>query len=124
MNERRRRRERWAAFRDPGWIHNDSGKIRLSAAAAIAGFLLLAGLLFGQVVSGAPSTNAAVPEFEQCANGAAPSTATDCPSGWINGILNPNNSHYEEGKSVPQHWCWKQTQARQAVAPSRSNTRR
>ena len=42
--------------------------------------------------------------FSQCANGAAPSTAVTCTDGWINGILNPNNSHYSEDTVVPQRF--------------------
>jgi hypothetical protein len=42
-----------------------------------------------------------VVSFQQCANGAAPSTETGCVQ-WINGILNPNNSHYGEDQIVPQ----------------------
>ncbi|MGH2526847.1 MAG: prealbumin-like fold domain-containing protein, partial [Actinomycetota bacterium] len=40
--------------------------------------------------------------FQQCANNAPPSTATDCPGGWINGILNANNSHYAEDDVTSQ----------------------
>ncbi|HET7078577.1 MAG TPA: hypothetical protein VFM49_14165, partial [Chloroflexia bacterium] len=43
-------------------------------------------------------------DFSQCSNNAFPSTATDCPGGWINGILNPNNSHYAEDNVIPQRW--------------------
>ena len=54
-------------------------------------------------VSGAaPGTDASVTTFDQCANGAPPSTATDCPENWINGILNANNSHYAEDDVTPQ----------------------
>src|SRR6266540_2286168 len=40
-------------------------------------------------------------DFAQCANGSAPGNLTGCDQ-WINGILNPNNSHYGENQSVPQ----------------------
>ncbi|MGH3132147.1 MAG: prealbumin-like fold domain-containing protein [Gaiellaceae bacterium] len=54
-------------------------------------------------VSGAaPGTDASVTTFDQCANGAPPSTATDCPENWINGILNAQNSHYAEDEVTPQ----------------------
>jgi uncharacterized repeat protein (TIGR01451 family) len=52
--------------------------------------------------SAAPGTNASVPVFDQCANGAPPSSSTGCPDGWINGILNQNNSHYAEDDVTPQ----------------------
>ena len=75
-----------------------------------AGLLTVAIILVAATVIGlilVTSTSAApdfaVPEFEQCSNDAAPSTALDCPGGWINGILNANNSHYQEDDSVPQH---------------------
>jgi hypothetical protein len=46
-------------------------------------------------------------KLDQCANGTFLSTNTDCPAGtssdgnWQNGSLNPNNSHFREGDSVP-----------------------
>ena len=40
--------------------------------------------------------------YDQCANDKPPSTASDCPGGWINGILNANNSHYAEDDVTPQ----------------------
>jgi len=43
-------------------------------------------------------------DFSQCANGAPPSTDTGCSQGWINGILNPNNSHHVEDQVVPQRF--------------------
>ncbi len=41
-------------------------------------------------------------DFAQCANNATPSSATGCPGGWINGILQASNSHYAEDSVVPQ----------------------
>ena len=41
-------------------------------------------------------------DYAQCSNDAPPSTALNCPGGWINGILNTNNSHYHEGDVTPQ----------------------
>ena len=41
-------------------------------------------------------------DYAQCANGALPSTATNCPDSWINGILNPNDSHYRENEVTAQ----------------------
>jgi len=48
------------------------------------------------------ASNASVPNFKQCANGAPPSTSTACPSGWINGILQASNSHYAEDQATAQ----------------------
>src|SRR6185503_7054405 len=55
-------------------------------------------------VSAAPGTAATFVDFAQCANDPAPSTSTACPGGWINGILNTNNSHYGEDMVVPQRF--------------------
>ena len=52
--------------------------------------------------SAAPPVQASVPVFDQCQNDSAPSTALNCPGGWTNGTLNPQNSHYGEDESVPQ----------------------
>lgn len=49
-----------------------------------------------------PSTNANFADFAQCANDPSPSVATNCPGGWINGILQSSNSHYGEDNVVPQ----------------------
>src|SRR5438105_338787 len=48
------------------------------------------------------STQATFVDYAQCANQKAPSTDLDCLDGWINGILNPNNSHYGEDQVTPQ----------------------
>ncbi len=53
-------------------------------------------------VSGAAAPTSSVSSFQQCANGAPPSSATDCPEGWINSILQQNNSHYAEDDVTPQ----------------------
>jgi uncharacterized repeat protein (TIGR01451 family) len=69
----------------------------------LVGMFALAVALVAVAISGAaPGTDADVKEFDQCANGAPPSTATDCPEKWINGILNANNSHYAEDEVTPQ----------------------
>ena len=70
---------------------------RLVATTAVAAALLVA------TVSGAaPGTGASVTTFDQCANGAPPSTSTGCPENWINGILNSANSHYAEDDVTSQ----------------------
>jgi uncharacterized repeat protein (TIGR01451 family) len=58
-------------------------------------------LLIATVSGAAPGTDASVSTFDQCANGAPPSTSTGC-EGWINGILQTTNSHYAEDEVVPQ----------------------
>jgi len=69
----------------------------------LVGMVAIAIGLFAVAVSGAaPPTEADVKEFDQCANGAPPSLATDCPEKWINGILNEQNSHYAEDDVTPQ----------------------
>src|SRR6476620_5321351 len=55
----------------------------------------------GGVAIAAPGINV---DFSQCANGQRPSTSLLCPDGWINGILNPNNSHYNEDNVTPQRF--------------------
>ena len=71
---------------------------RLLAACAVA----TATLTIVAVSGAAPGTDASVSTFDQCANGGPPSTATDCPENWINGILNAQNSHYAEDEVTPQ----------------------
>ena len=68
---------------------------------------LIFALIIGWVALGPSTRNAlatSIVDFSQCANNPFPSTATDCPGNWINGILNPNNSHYAEDNVVPQRW--------------------
>src|SRR5437870_10547930 len=43
-------------------------------------------------------------DFSQCANGARPGTSLVCPVGWINGILQSSNSHYNEDDVTPQRF--------------------
>jgi hypothetical protein len=73
-------------------------------------FLVVALVVLGALVTGgsvlaAPSTDASVNNYQQCANDKPGSVgdATDCvPQGWINGILNANNSQYHEDQVTPQ----------------------
>lgn len=81
-----------------------TGSPRRRRIIAYVSTLVLAGalvLMFGSA-QGAPPTAASISDYAQCANGKPPSTALDCPSGWINGILNTNNSHYAENQNTPQ----------------------
>ena len=75
------------------------GTLKGLVAATVAATALLT---IAAVSGAAPGTEASVSTFDQCANGAPPSTATDCPENWINGILNSNNSHYAEDDVTPQ----------------------
>ena len=78
--------------------------------------IALVGLMFAPGTSaypaapdakGAPSAPlSAVIDFSQCQNDAPPSTNVGC-SEWINGILNPNNSHYAEDNAVPQRFVFR-----------------
>ena len=51
-------------------------------------------LLTSQVSAANPSAN-----LDQCENGKTSAPKTPCK--WVNGNLGPNNSHYQEGDSVP-----------------------
>jgi hypothetical protein len=71
---------------------------------------MVAGILTTWFVAATPRENVSlaapgpsIVDFSQCQNDASPSTGTGC-SQWINGILNPNNSHYAENNSVPQRF--------------------
>lgn len=67
--------------------------------------LLLAYALttFGSAALAAPGTEGSVVDYSQCANGKPGTSApsTDC-DGWINGILNANNSQYAEDQVTAQ----------------------
>ena len=69
--------------------------------ALVASLSLLAGLALQPVIAAKPVAPTFV-DYAQCANGAPPSTALDCPGGWINGILQASNSHYAEDQVTPQ----------------------
>src|SRR5689334_8845201 len=71
----------------------------------VAAFVVLGALVAGGSVFAAPSTDASVNNYQQCANDKPGSVGdpTDCdPQGWINGILNANNSQYREDQVTPQ----------------------
>jgi uncharacterized repeat protein (TIGR01451 family) len=71
----------------------------------VAAFVVLGVLVAGGSVLAAPSTDASVNDYAQCANDKPGSATdpTDCvPQGWINGILNENNSQYTEDQVTPQ----------------------
>jgi len=70
--------------------------------------MVLAAALAGVLIGGGPfssaaSTSPSVSDYSQCANG-KPGTANpeQCNSGWINGILNANNSQYSEDQVTAQ----------------------
>ncbi|TML44723.1 MAG: hypothetical protein E6G19_07470, partial [Actinobacteria bacterium] len=71
----------------------------------VAALVVLGALVAGGSVLAAPSTDAGVNNYQQCANDKPGSATdpTDCvPQGWINGILNANNSQYTEDQVTPQ----------------------
>jgi uncharacterized repeat protein (TIGR01451 family) len=83
-------------------LRSRQGKITpvtLAVTVAVAAFLVLG---FAAISGAAPGTDASVSAYDQCSNDKPPSAATDCPGGWINGILNANNSHYAEDDVTPQ----------------------
>ena len=67
--------------------------------------MALMALVFGVLIGGGGIGSAAsgpgVDDYSQCADGKA-DTSDGCPSGWINGILNTNNSSYHEDQVTPQ----------------------
>jgi hypothetical protein len=72
---------------------------------AVAVTMALLGLSAGTSL-GAPSGPVSFVDYSQCANG-APGTVdanpADCvPQGWLNGVLQANNSHFRESEVTPQ----------------------
>ena len=71
----------------------------------VAALVGVGALVTGGSVLAAPSTDANVNDYAQCANDKPGSAGDplDCvPQGWINGILNANNSQYREDDVTPQ----------------------
>src|SRR2546423_3790501 len=71
----------------------------------VAALVVLGALVTGGSLLAAPSTDASVNNYQQCANDKFGSVGdpTDCvPQGWINGILNAQNSQYHEDEVTPQ----------------------
>jgi hypothetical protein len=71
----------------------------------VAALVVLGALVTGGSVLAAPGTDANVNNYQQCANDKPGSVGdtTDCvPQGWINGILNANNSQYHEDQVTAQ----------------------
>jgi uncharacterized repeat protein (TIGR01451 family) len=66
----------------------------------------LGALATGGSVFAASSTDASVSDYQQCANGkpnaTPPNDPATCNQGWINGILNANNSQFHEDQVTPQ----------------------
>jgi len=80
------------------------GKKRRTPLLAMALLGVIVGVLIGGGGFGtAASTGPSVADYSQCANG-KPGTANpqNCNSGWINGILNANNSPYGEDQVTAQ----------------------
>jgi hypothetical protein len=68
----------------------------------LVAIVAIGALVTGGSVFAAPSTDASVGEYSQCANDKPPATTTACPQNWINGILNANNSGYHEDENTAQ----------------------
>jgi trimeric autotransporter adhesin len=78
---------------------------RLTLMLSVAGLIVIVGLLItGGSVFAAKPTTTTVNDYSQCANGKpnAGNDPTTCNQGWINGILNANNSQYHEDQVTPQ----------------------
>ena len=81
------------------------GRRFISVPILVAALVGLAALATGGSVLAAASTDASVNNYQQCANDKPGSATdpTDCvPQGWINGILNAQNSQYSEDQVTPQ----------------------
>jgi hypothetical protein len=78
---------------------------RLLGTLTLAGIIIVVGVLVtGGSVLAAKPTATTVNDYSQCANGKpnAGNDPTTCNQGWINGILNANNSQYHEDQVTPQ----------------------
>jgi hypothetical protein len=78
---------------------------RLLGSITLAGLIIVVGVLVtGGSVLAAKPTVTTVNDYSQCANGkpGASNDPTTCNQGWINGILNANNSQYHEDQVTPQ----------------------
>ena len=83
-------------------LRSRQGRVTPAALALVVAAAAVLLLGFATISGAAPGTDADVTVYDQCSNDKPPSTATDCPGGWINGILNSNNSHYAEDDVTPQ----------------------
>jgi hypothetical protein len=85
------------------------GKKRRTPLLVMALMGVIAGVLIGGGgFSSAASTSPSVVDYSQCANGAPnktpPNDPSTCNQGWINGILNANNSQYAENDATAQRF--------------------
>lgn len=87
------------------------GKKRRTPMLVVALLAMITGVLIGggSFIGAAPSTDASVTDYAQCAQGApgttVPPTGSDagtCVQGWINGILQGSNSQYSEDQVTAQ----------------------
>jgi hypothetical protein len=86
-------------------LSNHSNARRWRFPALLAALSLVAGLALQPVFAAKPPPAPPTPTFvdyAQCANGAPPSVSLACPDGWLNGILQAQNSHYSEDQVTPQ----------------------
>jgi hypothetical protein len=90
------------------WVIRE-GKKRRTPLLVVALLVVTVGVLVGGgTFSWAASTSPSVSNYSQCANGAPnktpPNDKTTCNQGWINGILNANNSQYAENDATAQRF--------------------
>ena len=84
--------------------HHGRG-FRLLVPILVGALVVFGALMAGGSVFAASSTDASVNNYQQCANDKPGSVGdpTDCvPQGWINGILNAQNSQYSEDQVTAQ----------------------
>ncbi len=95
-----------SAARLSGYHHRFSGRALRGLAAVVVIATMVLGI--GAVASSRQADAAAPPpsvtqvDFAQCANGTALPQSTSCTGGWINGILNHNNSVFFEDQVTAQ----------------------
>ena len=77
-------------------------RFQLFLIAVVLAWAAMGGMVTSSRASAATIPQATFVDFAQCANDAPASTSTGCPGGWINGILQANNSHYAEDQVTPQ----------------------
>jgi hypothetical protein len=71
----------------------------LTLAATVATLTLVMGAV---AFAAKPIPQVSFVDYAQCVDGTTSDAATDCPGGWINGILQASNSTYHEDEVTPQ----------------------
>jgi hypothetical protein len=68
----------------------------------IASVALVSGLAVQSASAAKPIPQVSFVDYAQCVDGTTDDAATNCPGGWINGILQASNSTYHEDEVTPQ----------------------